>query len=138
MQKGDEYPRTEEFIRYAASCGIPVTHHGNHRAIVPGSDLVISTIKPEYVHYRRRLPPIVVGLYAVMAGSPDLNSGYQERLFEGKVKDSMNPGIKRGDNIIGLASLGCQAMIVNTSNPEDLAHILETFGDSSYLGHVIL
>ena len=123
------YPNTEEFLRFAAaSGGMPVTLIGKYESIVPGSSLTLETIKPPQVHYRKKLPPFVVGLHSVKARQSAVRQS-GDKLFEGTVTQSLNGQIKRGDNIIGLASPESPVLIVNTSDPEEMDHIQATYDD---------
>ncbi len=132
------YPHTEEFLRFAAaSFGTSVALHGRYEAILPGSAVTLQTFKPPEVHYRKRLPPFVISLYAVREKVPtDHESG--ERLFEGTVTESISNKMKKGDNVIGLASPECPVLIVNTSDLEDMAHLMATYDDPQYREHVTL
>jgi hypothetical protein len=132
------YPHTEEFLRYAAaSGGMPVTLIGKYESIVPGSSLTLETIKPPDVHYRKKLPPFVVGLRVVKARRSAVHQN-GDKLFEGTVTQSLNRQIKRGDNIIGLASPESPVLIVNTSDPKEMDHIMETYDDPQCREHINL
>lgn len=134
-----EYPRTEEFLRYAvANCGTRVVPRGKHAAIIAGATIMLDLIKPPETHYARKTPPIVVSLYAVKACQAEVSPEQEDKIFIGRVIESRHKDIHRGDSVIGLASLGCDTLIVDTSNEEDMEHLLETYADHSYREQLVL
>ena len=147
MHKGtQEYPHTTEFIRYATStCGMPAELHGKQEAMKPGAELMLALPQPyaASAFSRARIPPIVVRVASLCIvgeneDTAEAKSQSADRVFEGETVMSLHHAIKEGDKVIGLASPGCDVLVVNAENPEDMEHLLTTYSDDSCMQHVEL
>jgi hypothetical protein len=133
------YPHTEQFLKYAAAnCGMPVTHRAEHESIAPGSTLVLLAPSPPQVTPERKLRTIRIRVDAIRAGKLAVNEDSQDKPFEGTVIKSSHAEIKRGDEVIGLASQTGDTLLVNTSNPTDMQHLEETYSSAEYRKQVVL
>lgn len=130
-----EYPQTKEFLEHAAAvCGRPFALYGEHEQLGIGTELIFDVREPD----NSIETSVAVGIYAVTLrgqgahtqkerGDKLLKVLVQDKLIEGIVKRSANESFYPGDSIIALASLGCDALIMNTADQGDLNYARETF-----------
>lgn len=134
------YPRGESFYRYAAaSCGMAVVYRGSHEAVSAEAELTLFVHDPPAQNTpERRLRAVRVQVNAVRSRELAIGAGSADRPFEGVVKQSDHKKIKRGHNVIGLISRDCEALLLDTTNTEDMEYLISTFNTPQYRQHVMM
>ncbi|HVV66842.1 MAG TPA: hypothetical protein VHB72_02075 [Candidatus Saccharimonadales bacterium] len=144
----NEYPQTQEFLEHAAAVyGKPFALYGKHEGLNAGAELVFDVPKRGGAFCNPADLLVVANINAVTMrgqgahthvekGGKLVQVVVEDRLLEGTVKRSVDESFRPGDSIIALASLGCDALIMNTANEYDMRRARRTFYWPYYNRHL--
>ena len=133
------YPHTEQFLRHAAaSCGMPATHKEEHGSIDTGTILTLVAPSQSPANPENKLRIIRVRVDALRLGELATRREPAEKPFEGTVVKSSHSDIKRGDDVIGLATKTGETLLVNASNEADMDYLQTTFSKAEYRNQLVL
>lgn len=127
------YPRNEAFLRYAAAnCGVPAIYQNTHEAVEPEAALTFWVFNQPQNVPERLLRAVQIKVATVRSGELAVNRACLDRPFEGVVTASDHKELRRGRQIIGLVSQGCEALLVDASNQPEMAYLVDSFKDPAF------